>query len=268
MTQQPPFQMRVHSHPPTQPQGFASRREAGLLLGKRLASYSTSDPVVLALPRGGVPVAYEVARALRAPLGVVLVRKLGAPGHSELAVGAIAERGIHVVNEAVVRDLALVPDDLAPILARESTELARRARRFRGKEPRLGIEGRVSILVDDGTATGATARAAIMSARKAGASAVVVALGVASPEAVLALTPEADRVVALLVPERFGAVGAWYDDFRQVSDEEVTTLLSLARRHSESTGHPHSTARPLAKGRGARSGSVSDTDDPPTKNRL
>lgn len=211
------------------PDGFRSRRDAGRQLGERLAGTRAARPIVLGLPRGGVPLADEVARALGAPLDVVLVRKLAVPQQPELALGAIAEGGARVVNGALLRALGLDESALAPVEARAVAEMERRARRFRGASPPPALDGRVVILVDDGAATGATARAAVRAVRAAGATRVVVALGVASGDAVDALAAEADEVVALRVPEPFGYVGAWYDDFRAVSDDEVARLLARER---------------------------------------
>jgi len=182
--------------------------------------------LVLALPRGGVPVAWEVARAIGAPLDVLVVRKLGVPGHEELALGAIASGGTRVLNEDVTRALGLGEEAVARAAAAESAELERRERLYRGSRAPAPVEGRVVILVDDGLATGATMRAAVLAVRARGAARIVVAVPVAAAETCEELRADVDQVVCALTPERFVAVGAWYEDFRATSDEEVRALLS------------------------------------------
>ena len=202
---------------------FTDRREAGRLLGGAVARRGFDDAVVLALPRGGVPVAYEVAMVLGLPLDVLCVRKLGVPFQPELAMGAIASGGAVVRNDDV---LALVPDAeraFATVLEREREELARRERAYRGDAPPLDVRGRMAIVVDDGLATGATMEAAARAVQMLKANPVVVAVPVASPEAV-------ERIVTLRTPLWFGSVGQWYDRFDQTDDAEVTRLLAAAAR--------------------------------------
>ena len=209
---------------------FRDRTEAGRELAGRLEGYAgQEDVVVLGLPRGGIPVAAEVARALGAPLEVFLVRKLGVPGHEELAMGAIASGATLVLNEDVVAVLALTEDDVERAAAIATAELTRRERLYRGDRPPPALSGRVAILVDDGLATGATMRAAAGAVRRQGAGRVVVAVPVASRIACEHLRHEADEVVCVHTPEPFMAVGLWYDDFEQTSDEEVQDLLARSR---------------------------------------
>jgi len=199
-------------------------------LAARMPEYAgRSDVLVLALPRGGVPVAFEVARALRAPLDVFLVRKLGVPGQEELAMGAIASGGVRVVNEAVVRHLDIAPEVLDAVAAREQEELERRERAYRDERPAPDVRGRTVILVDDGLATGSTMRAAALALRQKGPARVVVAVPVASREACEEFRGEVDDVVCAATPEPFMGVGRWYEDFSQTTDEEVRSLL--ARPH-------------------------------------
>jgi predicted phosphoribosyltransferase len=180
---------------------------------------------VLALPRGGVPVGAEVARALRAPLDVVLVRKLGVPRQPELAMGAIGENGVRVLNEEVLSSVDVSPAQLARVEARERAELERRVAQYRGGRPPAPVAERSAIIVDDGLATGSTARAAIQVVRALGAAQVVLAVPVAPPDTVRALERVADVVVAVVTPTPMWAIGAWYDDFSQTTDEEVVRLL-------------------------------------------
>jgi putative phosphoribosyl transferase len=216
---------------------FSDRREAGQALGERLELFRVARPVVLALPRGGVPVAAEVARALDAPLDVVVVRKLGVPFQPELGMGAVGEGGARVVNWEMVRAAEVSGSQLDAIEARERAELERRARRYRGDREMRPLEGRVVILVDDGIATGATMHAAIEIVRAHGAGRAVVAVPVAPPEAAADLRAIADDVVALETPEPFLGVGRWYDDFTQTSDDEVSrTLHSAAARSAPDDG--------------------------------
>jgi putative phosphoribosyl transferase len=208
---------------------FRDRVEAGRCLAEALKPY-TGRPnlLVLALPRGGVPVAYEVARALHAPLDVLLVRKLGVPGHEELAMGAIASGGVRIVSEDVIAMLGIPDRVIATVAAAEEKELERRERLYRDGRPPPDVRGRVVILVDDGLATGATMRAAAAALRTQHPEWLVVAVPVAPPETCEALRAEADDVVCALSPEPFVAVGAWYDDFAQISDDEVRALLRRA----------------------------------------
>jgi erythromycin esterase-like protein/predicted phosphoribosyltransferase len=210
---------------------FHDRRQAGRLLARQLRDYAGRDDViVLGLPRGGVPVAFEVAQALEAPLDVFLVRKLGVPGHEELALGAIATGGTRVLNEAVLEALEVPREWIEAVDAREMRELERRERAYRGDRPPPDLTGRTVILVDDGLATGSTMMAAVQAARQDDPARIVVAVPVAPREVVTALREEADDVVCLLAPGVFGSVGAWYDDFSQTTDEEVVELLEQARR--------------------------------------
>lgn len=204
---------------------FRDRTQAGQLLAERLGHLREAQPVVVALPRGGVPVAAEIARALDAPLDVLIVRKLGAPIQPELALGAIGEGGVRVVNHDVAAAVGVDERELDAIAARESAEIERRRERYRGDRPMLPIDGRTVIIVDDGLATGATARAAVLVARALGAARVVVAVPVGAPDSLRELAHHADEVVTLAAPPRFAAVGAWYRDFRQVTDAEVDEAL-------------------------------------------
>ncbi|MFG2482960.1 phosphoribosyltransferase family protein [Streptomyces virginiae] len=215
---------------------FTHRADAGERLAEALRHLKGEDPVVLGLPRGGVPVAYRVARALGAPLDVVVVRKLGVPHHRELGFGAIGEGGVRVISEDIVRGGRLSPQDIASVEHAEAAELARQAARFRGDRPRIPLDGRTVVVVDDGIATGATAAAACEVVRAQGAARVVLAVPVAPPDAVARLGPVADEVVCLATPHAFRAVGEWYQDFSQTPDEEVVFLL--ARAAADPAGRP------------------------------
>ena len=205
---------------------FRDRREAGQVLADELRAYAgRPDLLVLALPRGGVPVAWEVANALHAPLDVFLVRKLGVPGHEELAMGAIASGGVRVVNDYVVGSLGIPDSAIDAVAAREQQELARRERAYRGNRPAPVVRGRTVILVDDGLATGSTMRAAAAALREQEPSELVVAVPVAARETCEAFQDEVDAVVCAITPEPFYAVGMWYRDFSQTTDEEVHELL-------------------------------------------
>jgi len=209
------------------PERFRNRNEAGRLLAEKLTAYANrSDVLVLALPRGGVPVAYEVARRLGAPLDVFLVRKLGVPGYEELAMGAVATGGVRVLNDEIVRGLGISEHEIDAAAARELQELARRQRLYRGDRPLPDIAGRTVILVDDGLATGATMRAAIAAVRQQQPARIVIAVPTASPDTCEALKAEADDVVCAMTPEPFLAVGHWYEDFTQTTDDEVRELLA------------------------------------------
>lgn len=190
--------------------------------------------LVLGLPRGGVPVAREVADALGAPLDVLVVRKLGVPGHEELAMGAIAEGGVRVLNEDVIRALEIGADELEQAVAAQAEEVARRARRYRDGRPAPQVAGRVVILVDDGLATGATMHAAVLAVRAQGPARVVVAVPVGAHDTCARLLEVADEVVCARVPEPFYAVGLWYQDFAQTTDEEVRALLGVNRQDERS----------------------------------
>jgi putative phosphoribosyl transferase len=208
---------------------FRDRIEAGRRLAEALRPYAgRPNLLVLALPRGGVPVGYEVARALHAPLDLLLVRKLGVPGHEELAMGAIASGGVRIVSEDVIAMLGIPDRVIATVAAAEEKELERRERLYRDARPAPNVRGRVVILVDDGLATGATMRAAAAALRTQRPEWLVVAVPVAPPETCEALRAEADDVVCALSPEPFIAVGAWYEDFSQTTDEEVRELLRRA----------------------------------------
>jgi putative phosphoribosyl transferase len=204
---------------------FRDRVEAGRRLGQALVSLAPERAVVLGLPRGGVPVAYEVARALGAPLDVIVVRKLGVPWQPELAMGAIGEGGVRVVNDEVQRAADVGDEELAAVERRERAELEGRVRRFRGDRPRVDLRGRTAVIIDDGVATGSTASAACRIARAQGANRVVLAVPVAPQDALEAMRREADEVVCLETPEPFFAIGEWYEDFSATSDDEVTALL-------------------------------------------
>ena len=206
---------------------FADRHDAGRRLAERLRHYAGRDDViVLGLPRGGVPVAFEVARALGVPLDVFVVRKLGVPGHEELAMGAIASGGVRVLNDDVLAATRMSAEALEAVAARELERLQEQERAYRGERKPLDVSGRVAILVDDGLATGATMRAAIEALRDRGAGAIVVAVPTAPIETCDALRREVDEVVCARTPDPFMAVGLWYRDFAPVGDQEVTELLS------------------------------------------
>lgn len=208
---------------------FRDRIEAGQVLAQRLAAYAhRPDVLVLALPRGGVPVAYEVARGLDVPLDVFLVRKLGLPGHEEFAIGAIASGGIRILNEDAVRAFGITKAEIEAITAEEQVELERRERRYRGTRPPPGVTGKTVILVDDGLATGATMRAAVAALRAQRPARIVVAVPTAAPETCAELAEEVDEIVCAMTPEPFYAVGLWYENFEQITDDEVRALLELA----------------------------------------
>jgi predicted phosphoribosyltransferase len=210
---------------------FRDRREAGRQLAQRLAAYANRpDVLVFALPRGGVPVAYEVARALHAPLDVFLVRKLGLPGHEELAMGAVASGGVRVLNRDVVERLQLPDELIDAVTRRELQELERRERAYRGDRPFPDVQGKTIILVDDGLATGSTMRAAAEALRQQGPARLVIAVPAGSPETCNDFREEVDEVVCAITPDPFYAVGLWYQDFSQTTDDEVRELLSAARR--------------------------------------
>jgi putative phosphoribosyl transferase len=214
---------------------FQNRREAGRLLADSLAEYAHRDDViVLALPRGGVPVAFEVARALQAPLDVFVVRKLGVPGHEELAMGAIATGKVLVTDVETVRELGIPDRVIASVAAREEEELVRRERSYRGDRPEPKVGGRTVILIDDGLATGSTMRAAVAALRKLGPASIVIGVPVAAASTCNELAAEVDRIVCARTPEPFYAVGLWYEDFEQTTDEEVRELLARAEQESAS----------------------------------
>ena len=207
---------------------FRDRADAGRQLADQLGSYAADRPIVLALPRGGVVTAFEVAHALHAPLDVLVVRKLGAPAQPEFGVGAIAPGDVRIVDHDSMRLAGMDDADLHRVIDRETAELQRREHLYRaGKEP-LDVHGRTVILVDDGVATGVTVRAAIASLRKSGAGRIVLAVGVIPPETAGRLRGEVDDLVYILMPEDLVAVGLYFDDFRQVEDDEVVALLERA----------------------------------------
>src|SRR5438132_6420223 len=217
---------------------FRDRHEAGRLLAEKLTAYAgRPEVIVLALPRGGVPVAYEVARALRAPLDIFLVRKLGLPGHEELAMGAVASGGIRVLNEEVVRALRIPEEVIDEVAAVELEELERRERLYRGDRPPPDVRGRTVILIDDGLATGSTMRAAIAALRQQHPARIVVAVPVGAPETCAEFQDEADEAICALTPEPFYAVGLWYGDFTQTTDKEVRDLLEQPAAEHAPVGH-------------------------------
>jgi predicted phosphoribosyltransferase len=212
---------------------FRNRVEAGRLLARALGAYAgRDDVVVLGLPRGGVPVAAEVAQFLQAPLDVLVVRKLGVPGQSELAIGAIGEGGVRVLNEQLLRGLGLSPGAIDRIAAREQGELARRVTAYRDGNQALEVEGKTVIVVDDGVATGATMRAGLQTLRALGAARIIAASPVGAADSVASLEEDADEVVVLETPAWFSAVGQWYEDFAQTTDDEVRALLAHHHRGS------------------------------------
>lgn len=215
---------------------FKNRIDAGRRLAARLNAYAhRTDVLVLGLPRGGVPVAFEVGQALDAPLDVFVVRKLGVPGHEELAMGAIASGGVRVLNDNVVGPLRIPNDVIEWVSARERAELERREQAYRGDRGALDVRGHTVILVDDGLATGSTLRAAIQALKKLQPARIVVAVPVAARSACLELRALVDEMVCVETPEPFGAVGLWYQDFTQTSDTEVHDLLARARYAEQGT---------------------------------
>lgn len=207
---------------------FLDRTDAGQQLAERLACYRVEEPLVLGLPRGGVTVAYEVARALQAPLDVWVVRKVGVPRFPELGLGAVAEGGIVYLNQATMRQVGVEPDELDEIVPLKAAEVAERVRLFRGDRPAPQLAGRTILVVDDGIATGATVRASLQALRAAHPGKIVLAVPVAATQALVELKPLTDDIVCLMSTPRLHAVGAWYEDFDQVSDHEVLRLLELA----------------------------------------
>lgn len=208
---------------------FQDRADAGQQLAAMLSDYVDRPAVVvLALPRGGVPVAFEVAAALHAPLDVWMVRKLGVPGHEELALGAIASGGVRILNHSVVDMLDIPPHIIDAVAAREGKELRRREQRYRGDRPPVAVRDRTVILVDDGLATGATMRAAVAGLRQLHPARIIVAVPVAAPDVCAEFQHEVDDVICVITPEPFMAVGRWYADFAQTSDAEVQHLLARA----------------------------------------
>jgi predicted phosphoribosyltransferase len=220
---------------------FKDRRDAGKKLSSELAHYAGRlDVLVLGLPRGGIPVAFEVAQALDAPLDLFLVRKLGLPGHRELAMGAIASGGVQVLNQDVVRMTNVSEQTIEWVAAQEQQELERRERAYRGDRPRPQVCGRVIILVDDGLATGASMRAAVVALKEQNPERIVVAVPTAAPETCAEFEDEVDEVVCATTPRPFFGVGAWYRDFSQTTDEEVRQLLEEAERRPLASEPAHS----------------------------
>jgi putative phosphoribosyl transferase len=212
---------------------FKDREEAGRILANKLTKYADQKPIVLGLPRGGVPVAFEVAKALKAPLDVYVVRKLGVPGHEELAMGAIASGDVRVLNKPVVEDLRISEEAIETETRKEQEELKRRELLYRGKRPPLDVSNRTVVLVDDGIATGSTIKAAIAALKKQKAGRIVVAVPVAPASTIDELKTEVDEVICVSTPEFFYAISLWYDEFPQTSDEEVRELLKEAEMKKE-----------------------------------
>lgn len=220
---------------------FEDRSEAGRVLARELAGYAEKPGVVvLALPRGGVPVAYEVARALGAPLDIFVVRKLGAPGHEELAMGAIATGGVKVFNEEVIQHLGVSQNSIEAVIAGQREELRRREAAYRGGRPPVDVEDHTVILVDDGLATGASMRAAARALRQRKPAIIVVAVPVGSRDTCDQVRSEVDQIVCARTPEPFRAVGVWYRDFTQTTDDEVRQLLDRAAHEHVRRVVPHS----------------------------
>jgi putative phosphoribosyl transferase len=212
---------------------FEDRGDAGRRLAERLAPYAEERPVVFALPRGGVPVGAEVARSLGAPLEVIVSRKLGAPGQPEFGLGAVAPGGVRVLNERAIRALGIAEDYLELVSARELAEVERRLKLFRGDRPYPDLEGRTAILVDDGLATGVTARAALLALRRMNPQRLVLAVPVCALQTAKLLRSESDDLICLLAPTDLEAVGFWYRNFEQTSDQEVIRLLEEAQHSAE-----------------------------------
>src|SRR3712207_1397116 len=222
-----------HGEPP-----FRDREDAGRRLAERLSRYREEHPVVFALPRGGVPVGYEISRALGVPLEVLVARKLGAPGQPEFGIGAVAPDGVRVLNEEVVRRLGIPDEYIERITDRETAEVERRLKHFRGDRPEPDVRGRTAILVDDGLATGVTARAAIEALRRRHPRRLVLAAPVCAAQTAELLAPEVDELVCLEAPPDLGAIGFWYRDFAQTPDEEVVELLERARQEQSGEAAP------------------------------
>ena len=235
---------------------FADRRAAGRELAERLRSLAPEDPIVLGLARGGVPVAYEVAQALGAPLDVLVVRKIGAPGNPEYGIGAIAEGDVRVLNQEAVRHLLVSVEELEAAVARARPEVDARVQRYRGGRPPLEVKGRTAIVVDDGLATGGTARAALRAVRARDPRRLVLAVPVGAPETVESLREEADEVVCLLEPELMWAVGLWYEHFEPTSDAEIAELLA-GGADDPRRGRRRAPARCGSRSAAARSSAIS-----------
>lgn len=213
---------------------FKDRVEAGQILANRLTKYASEKPLVLGLPRGGVPVAYEVAKSLKAPLDVYVVRKLGTPGREELAMGAVATGGVRVLNHPVVESLHISDEAIEAETRKEREEVERRERKYRGDRPPLDVTNRTVLLIDDGIATGSTIKAAITALKKQKAGKIVVAVPVAPASTIEELKKEVDEVVCVSTPEYFFAISVWYDSFPQTTDEEVRELLKKTEMKKES----------------------------------
>ncbi|TMK23583.1 MAG: phosphoribosyltransferase [Actinobacteria bacterium] len=241
-SEQAPPGIRSPAGIPLSPRGirFSDRRDAGRRLAGLLEPYRIEQPVVACLPRGGAPVAAEVARALGAPLDVAVVRKIGAPQNSEYAIGAVAEGGVHVLGRRQGRSADLTANELGALIARAERELEERLRRYRGARPPVELAGRTVIVVDDGLATGRSALAAVRSLRRRGAARVILAAPVASREAARLLSDAADEVVCVEIPPDLWAVGTWYADFRPTTDEEVGRVLEENAEASVSRPPPSS----------------------------
>jgi predicted phosphoribosyltransferase len=220
---------------------FLDRYEAGRRLAAALKKFADEpDLLILALPRGGVPVAYEVARALHAPLDVFLVRKLAFPGHPELAMGAIATGGVRILDQFLIQTYGVSPRDIERVTASEQRELERREHLYRDDRPPPDVKGRTVILIDDGLATGSTMRAAVEALRQEGARKIIVAVPVAPPETCESFKSEVDEIICAMTPEPFRAVGIWYADFSETSDDEVRDLLARAEREIPNPRRPAS----------------------------
>lgn len=223
---------------------FRDRFEAGRLLADRLAAHADRDDVlILALPRGGAPVGYELARALGAPLDVFMVRKLGVPGHEELAMGAVASGGVLVLNEDVVDGLRISNEVIERVAQTERAELERRELLYRNGRPAPDVKGREVIVVDDGLATGSTMKAAVTALRRLGPSRIIVAVPTAAPSTLAEFQNLADECVSVIAPEPFRAVGLWYDDFSQTTDAEVRELLEQAAADQDDRADPKTSGR-------------------------
>ncbi len=225
--------MRIFWSPP-----FEDRRDAGRRLAAKLVRFRDERPAVFGLPRGGVPVGYEISRVLGAPLDVFVSRKLGAPGQPEFGIGAVAAGGVRVLNEGVIRRLGIPKEYVERITAREVAEVERRLRYFRGGRPETTVGGRTAILVDDGLATGVTARAAVEALRRREPSRLVLAAPVCAAQTAEIFVPAVDELVCLQSPSDLGAIGLWYKDFEQTTDDEVVELLARARSEREAPGSP------------------------------
>ena len=223
--------MRIFGFPP-----FQDRRDAGRRLAGKLSHFMDERPVVFALPRGGVPVGYEISRSLRAPLDVFVSRKLGAPGQPEFGIGAVAAGGVRVLNQDVVRRLGIPDDYIEQVTAQETAEVGRRLRYFRGQRPEPEVGGRTAIVVDDGLATGVTARAAVQALRLRGPRRLILAAPVCAAQTAELLRPAVDELICLESPTDLGAIGFWYRNFEQTSDEEVVELLERARSERGAQG--------------------------------